>query len=61
MEVDEDAAANVLLINRKIYYPSEFENIFIQNAFLKEKEKYPLPNYEFKKIDGSLTCRSVLF
>jgi N-dimethylarginine dimethylaminohydrolase len=61
IEVEDDKAANVMFLNGKIYYPAHLEDIYINNEILKNEEKYALPNSEFEKIDGSVTCRSVLF
>ena len=61
IEVDDDKAANVLFINGKVYCPTEFSDVYKNIEYLKNKQYFPLPVGEFGKIDGCLSCRSVLF
>ncbi len=61
IEVEDDKAANVLFINGKVYCPKEFLDVYNNIEYLKNKQYFPLPVGEFGKIDGCLSCRSVLF
>jgi dimethylargininase len=59
--VEDDRAGNVIFLNGNIFYPEQFKDYFESMELLKNKEKYGLPNLEFEKINGSVSCRSVLF
>lgn len=60
--VGSDPAANVLLLNEAQLYPQNYEAEYAQyEHHLKGIRKLPAHNNEYKKIDGCLTCRSVLF
>ena len=58
---DEHGSANVLVVNGSLIYPQEFESLYGQlDAFRTHPNTRALDNSEFRKIDGCLTCRSVL-
>lgn len=63
VEVDEDlnGSANLLYFNDRLIYPMRFECIYHKLVEFNEfKNRKGLENSEFSKIDGCLTCRSVL-
>ncbi len=61
LQVPHDAMANGLFINDHVIHRpvSEFPGIKEEYASLPYK-KLELPNSEFYKVDGCLTCRSIL-
>lgn len=70
VEIDEDqsGSANILSYNGHIVYSSSFEHLYKNmedfkncSALKKPRTTKSLPNREFKKIDGCLTCRCVFF
>lgn len=65
IEKDDDGSANVLVLNNRLFYNQKFESIY---RTIKEFQYYDnlnqtkgLANDELAKIDGALTCRSILF
>lgn len=63
VEVDEDlnGSANLLFFNDRLIYPMGFECLYNKIMEFNEfKNRKGLENAEFAKIDGCLTCRSVL-
>jgi hypothetical protein len=62
VEIDEDqsGSANVLAYNGRVIYSSSFEHLYKEMDDFKGMTR-ALPNKEFKKIDGCLTCRCVFF
>ncbi len=55
----EKVAANCLLINETIFVPAECTEI--QRELRNRKRVIPLTMTEFQKLDGGMTCLSVLF
>jgi N-dimethylarginine dimethylaminohydrolase len=62
VRVSSDAAANLLAINDSLVYtPTEQPAYANLDEFKSAKSLWPVDVSEFAKIDGLLTCKSVLF
>jgi dimethylargininase len=57
---DDLSCSNVLYFNNILVYPHKYSNLYENHPCFKEVNKIPIENGEFSKIDGALTCRSVL-
>jgi hypothetical protein len=62
VRMPEGVSANVLFFNDTIAYPVQYKKFYANLDELKQiKASKELGNSEFAKVDGALTCRSVLF
>lgn len=60
IENEDLSCSNVLYFNNVLIYPKKYSNLFEDHSYFKEINKIPIENDEFSKIDGALTCRSIL-
>ena len=61
-DVNYPGASNVLYFNERLAFSSHLAHLYEVLIEYKHLQSVtPLPNSEFFKIDGCLTCRSVLF